>query len=263
MQFEAKRVWITGASSGIGAALAQEMAAQGALVVLSARREDRLREVLSRCAFPDRHLIFPFDATAFETHEEAVRRVEELAGPIDVLVLNAGIGQRGEALETELEVERSIMDVNYTGTVSLAKWAGRRMRSRQSGSIVVISSVLGKLSIGGSSSYSASKHALHGYFDSLRAELYGDGVRVTMVCPGYINTDITLHALQSDGSAFGVIDHNHTFGMDADVCARKICLAVADGRDEISVGGREIWGITLARLFPGLARRIARRYERK
>lgn len=263
MDFSDKRVWITGASSGIGAALAQAFAAEGAHCVLSARRADRLEAVRATCANPDRHLVFPLDSTAFETHEAATETVESEAGPIDILVLNAGIGQRGHALDTDLSVARRIMEVNFTGTVSLANAVGTRMAARRKGHLVVISSVLGKLSIPGSSAYSASKFALHGYFEAFRGEVASDGIDVTLVCPGYINTELTLHALQPDGTPFGVIDHNHTYGMPAEDCARKILTAVRRRKAEVRVGGRETLGIPVARLAPGLVRHLTRRYRRK
>lgn len=263
MTFQGKKVWIIGASSGIGAALAVEMAHRGATCVLSARRVERLNDIARTCADPERHVVYPLDATDFASHEAAAQDIERQVGPLDIVVLNAGVGQRGHALDTEFDIERGIMELNYLGTISVAKAVGRKMRARQAGTIVVISSVLGRLSIPGSSSYSASKHALHGYFESLRAELYPHGVNVTIVCPGYINTEFTVHALQEDGSRFGVIDHNHTYGMDADVCAGRICDGVEKRRPVLVVGGTETWGILLARLFPGLARRTARGYSRK
>jgi short-subunit dehydrogenase len=258
-----KTVWITGASSGIGAALAREYATRGARCVLSSRRQDRLRAVKDSCDRPGDHVILPLDATDFDTHEAAVEAAENAAGPIDILVLNAGIGQRGNALGTDLSIARRIMDVNFTGTISLAQAAAKRMVSRKSGQIVVISSVLGHVAIPGSSSYSASKFALHGYFESLRGELFPYNISVSLVCPGYINTEITLHALQEDGTEFDVIDHNHTYGMDADVCADKIVRAVMSQKPAFTVGGKETWAVPLARLFPGLTRRIGRRYSRK
>lgn len=263
MSFSDKRVWITGASAGIGAALSKAFAADGARCVLSARREDRLESVRRECSNPDRHLVFPLDTTAFDTHEAAVESVEAEAGPIDILVLNAGIGQRGGALETDLDIVRRIMDVNFTGTVSLARLIAQRMVQRQSGHLVVISSVLGQLAIPGSSSYSASKFALHGYFEALRGEVYDHGLHITMVCPGYINTELTIHALQPDGTGFGVIDHNHTYGMPAEVCARKILAGVRRRKAFMRVGGKETWGVPLARLTPGLVRRVTRGYKRK
>jgi dehydrogenase/reductase SDR family member 7B len=263
MPFKGKVIWITGASSGIGAGLALEFAKQGARCVLTARRLDRLESVRQACERPDDHMVYQLDATDYGTHEKAVEEIEDVFGPVDILVLNSGIAQRGKAVNTGLEVTRRIMDVNFTGTISLARLTARRMVSRRRGQIVVISSVLGRISIPGSSAYSASKFALHGYFEALRGEVHSKGVGVTLVCPGYINTDITLHALQADGSEFGVIDDNHTYGMDSDVCARKIARAVAKRRPVFAVGGKETLTIPLGRLFPGLLRVFGRRYTRK
>jgi len=182
---------------------------------------------------------------------------------VDVLILNSGIGQRGKALNTELSVTRRIMDVNFTGTVSLARLVAQSMASRGKGQLVVISSVLGQVSIQGSSAYSASKFALHGYFEAMRAELHSKGVGITLVCPGYINSEITLHSLKPDGSTFGVMDDNHTHGMTAETCARKIARGVARRRPVFSVGGKETLGIPAARFLPGLVRLVGRGYSRK
>ncbi|MBO6574713.1 MAG: SDR family NAD(P)-dependent oxidoreductase [Rhodothermales bacterium] len=258
-----KRIWITGASYGIGEALAVEYAAQGANVVLSARSADRLEETRLRCERPDDHLVYPLDNLDFDRHEAAVAEVEERFGPIDIMVLNAGIGQRGAELESTLDITRKIMDVNFTGTASLGRHIARHMVRRKAGHIVVTSSVLGRLAIPGSASYSASKFALHGFFEGLRAELYPSNVHVTLVCPGYINTEITLHAVQGDGSKFGVIDHNHTYGMPADVCARKVVRAVKRKKAVFLVGGKETWGVYAAQYLPALTRRLTRRYSRK
>ena len=217
----------------------------------------------ARCANPDRHLVVPLDVTALDRHDAAADRVASALGPVDILVLNAGISQRGSALETGMDVVQRIMDVNFTGTVSLARIVGQSMVERGSGHIVVISSVLGRLSIPGSSAYSASKFALHGYFEAMQGEIYDRGVGITLVCPGYINTEITLHSLQADGTPFGEIDHNHTYGMDPDVCARKITRAIEREKPFLRVGGRETWGVPLARLAPGLVRRVTRSYKRK
>ncbi|MFT5141646.1 MAG: dehydrogenase/reductase SDR family protein 7B [Rhodothermales bacterium] len=263
MKLTDKIVWITGASSGIGAALAREYASRGARCVLSARGIERLHAVKNSCDRPGDHVVLPLDTSEFDTHEAAVEAAEKAAGPIDILVLNAGIGQRGSALETDLGVARRIMDVNFTGTISLAQASAKRMVSRRSGQIVVISSVLGRVAIPGSSAYSASKFALHGYFEALRGEIFPHNISVSLVCPGYINTELTLHALQEDGSKFDVIDHNHTYGMDADVCADKIVRAVMGQKPVFTVGGKETWAVPLARFFPGLTRRVGRRYIRK
>lgn len=256
-------VWITGASSGIGAALARAWAAEGARCVLSARREDALEAVRRSCADPDRHVVLPLDATAFDTHGEAVRRVYGEIGPVDVLVLNSGIGQRGSALDTDLDVVRRIMEVNFTGSVSLGRLVAARMATRGSGHLVVTSSVTGRVPVPGRSTYAASKHALHGYFEALRAEVHDRGVRVTMACPGYVLTDISENALAADGSRHGVTDAQHRRGMDADVCARQILRAVRHGRAEVHPGGPETLAMPLNRLLPGLSRLLLRRYARR
>ena len=253
-------VWITGASSGIGAALARAFATDGATCVLSARSVDGLEETRLTCADPDRHVVLPMDVTAFESHSGLVDRVFREVGPVDVLVLNSGIGHRGSAVQTDLDVVRRIMDVNFTGAVSHARLVASRMVERGSGQIVAVSSVHGYVSTPWRSSYCASKHAMHGWFESLRAEVGHAGVRVTIVCPGYVRTAISRDALHADGSAHGRTDRTHQKGMDADVFARRALRAIRRGRAEAHIGGLETWAIPMRRFLPGLVRRFTPGY---
>lgn len=253
-------MWIVGASSGIGAALARAFAAEGARCVLSARRVDALESVRSTLERPERHLMVPFDMTDPAALEAAAARV--LAdGPVDFLVLNSGISQRAAALETDLAVVRRIMEVNFFGHVDLTTRVVPAMTARGSGHVIVISSVMGRIGTKLRSTYAASKHALHGWFESLRAELHGTGVAITIVCPGYIRTDISVHALRADGSKHAVVDPQQERGMDPDECARRILATVGRGRAEVAIGGFETFGIWLFRLAPWLLRRVVRNYK--
>ena len=256
MIFEDRIVWITGASSGIGAALAIELSRKGAILVLSARREELLREVMSECANPERHMVLPLDVTDTDSHEDAFHKVMDRFGRVDVLVNNAGIGQRGTVLRSNLEVERHIMDVNFFGAVSITRQVLPHMAQRNEGLIVVMSSVMGKLSTPGHATYAASKHALHGYFDGLRSELHKTGIEVSIICPGYIQTDISKHSIRPDGSRHGRMDKQHIDAMSAETMARKTVRALEKGRQEYYVGGPEIYGVWLQRLMPGLVRRL-------
>jgi dehydrogenase/reductase SDR family member 7B len=249
-----RTVWITGASSGIGEALARECARQGASVVLSARRADLLEQVRLSCERPDDHMVLPLDITHEDTHSHAFEKILERFGSLDILINNGGIGQKSRVANTSLEVERRIMHVNYFGAVSLTKTVLKHFLERDSGRIVVISSVMGKLSIPYHATYAASKHALHGYFNGLRSELSSTGVSVTIICPGYIRTDISYHTLLADGSELNRMDPVHEKAMPAEVCARRIVRAVVRGKAEAYMGGIEIAAIYINQFFPRLFR---------
>ncbi len=259
MSFAGQVIWITGASSGIGEALAYAFSAQGARLVLSARRQTRLEAVRASCTNPARHLIAPLDLAQSTTIPGIVETVLEQTGRIDILINNGGVSQRALASETPLDVDRRIMEVNYFGTVALTKAVLPSMLARQAGRIVVISSVVGKFGSPVRSAYAASKHALHGFFDSLRAEVYDDNLRVTIICPGFVTTDISVNALTKDGSAQGTMDNAQAAGMAPDECATRIMHALVRNKDEVYIGGREIMGIHINRLAPGLFNRIIRR----
>jgi short-subunit dehydrogenase len=233
-------------------------------VVLSARRGEVLATVRQSLPHPDRHLVLPLDLAAPETFPAAVERVLAFAaasecGGVDVLVHNAGISQRSLAKDTELAVDRRLLEVDALGPIALTKAALPSMLERGSGRVVVVSSLVGKIGTPLRSTYSAAKHALHGFFESLRAEVWDAGLRITMVCPGFIKTEITYHALTGDGSPQGSLDRAQAEGMSPDECAARIVRAIEDGKDEILVGGREVWAVRLHRFFPGLFRRLIRR----
>lgn len=253
-----KVVWITGASSGIGAALAAAFSRAGARLVLSARRTAELEKVRAGCARPDEHLVLPLDMAGGD-FDGAVASVLARFGHIDVLVNNAGISQRSRVADTVLAVDRRIMEVNYFGVVALTRAVLPVMRRQQQGSIVTISSLVGLVSTPLRSTYSASKHALHGFFEALRAEEHDNGIRVLMVCPGSIRTDVSLHALSGDGSEHGVMDNLIDKGLPPAVCAERILAALAAGRQQVLVAGSERHAVLIYKLFPALYRRLIRR----
>ncbi len=259
MRFSNQVVWITGASSGIGEALAHAFAAEGARLVLSSRRPDELERVCAACPRPEEHRIVPLDLTQPGTFAAAVAEVERQCGRVDVLVNNGGVSQRALAMHTAPEIERALMEVNYFGQVALTKAVLPGMLARRFGHIVVVSSVMGYVGTPGRSSYAAAKHALHGYFDSLRAEVWREGIKVTLACPGYVKTSVSANALAGDGSRHGVNDATHQRGITPEKCARVIVNAVARGREEVAVGGPEVMAIYMKRWFPWLASRIIRR----
>lgn len=194
----------------------------------------------------------PLDISNLESLPDKTKQVLKHYGQVDILVNNAGIGQRSLAAETALGVEQRIMQVNYFGAIALTKTVLPGMMERRSGRIVVISSVLGKLSTQYRSAYAASKHALHGYFDSLRCEMHPHHVRVTLICPGWIQTNISVYALKADGSEYGKMDKGQQKGMPADVFARKALNAIAKNKEEVCIAGIEGLGVYLKRFFPSL-----------
>lgn len=259
MRFQNKVVWITGASSGIGEALAQAFNREGAKVILSARRETELTRVKAACASTGNVAVLPLD---LEKADELAARAKAAAaffGPVDILVNNAGITQRSLALETSIDVDIRIMNVDYMSQVALTKLVLPAMVERRTGRIVVISSVAGFVGTPYRSAYAAAKHALRGFFDSLRAEIFQYGVGVTLVYPGYIKTNITMNALSSDGAKHGVMDASIQKGMSADKCAAKILDAVAAGKNEVMMGGVETMAVYLKRFAPGLAAYVVRK----
>ena len=258
MRFHEQVVWVTGASSGIGEAVAVAFSREGAQLVLSARNAAELERVRKRCENADRHLVLPLDLTNEEAIKRAAADVLEQFGRVDVVVHSGGVSQRSLASDTSLVTDRAIMDLNYFGTIALTKALLPSMRARKSGHIVPISSVIGHVGIPLRSAYAASKHALHGFFDTLRAETEKDGIRVTIVCPGYIRTNVSENALRGDGSRYGKLDETHARAMLPENAAPRILDGIAKNKLEVRVGGKEIWAILLKRFFPRLTSRIVR-----
>jgi short-subunit dehydrogenase len=250
--FKNKRVWITGASSGIGEALACAFGERGANLVLSARNEAELQRVAAAAlaAGAGSVLVQPLDLAQQDTLAGIVEKVLGQVGKIDILVNNGGISQRALALDTTLEVDKKLMNVNYFGTVALTKSVLPGMLTHQLGHIVTITSLTGKFGTPYRSSYAASKHALHGFFDSLRAELAQTPIKITLICPGFVRTNISINSVTGDGSALGTMDESTNKGMHPERLAEKILYTVEKGREEAYFGGREVMGVYLKRFFP-------------
>jgi len=250
-----KRVWITGASSGLGAALAHEASRQGAHVILSARREEKLSAVAK--TLTGLSTIIPLDLTEPLTFAAAAKQ----AGEVDYLINNGGISQRSNAAETSPEVVRQIMETNFFGHVELTRVVLPGMLQRRSGHLIAMSSVVGYFGTPKRSTYAASKHALHGYFDSLRFEVEDEGVQVTLICPGFIHTDISVNAVTADGSKQGTMDDGQASGMAPEVFAQKAWMGILKGKRELYIGGSELGGIYLKRFVPGIFRRVIKRRD--
>ncbi|MFQ5351353.1 MAG: SDR family oxidoreductase [Thermoanaerobaculia bacterium] len=254
-----KVVWITGASSGIGEAVARALDRRGARLVLSARRQARLEALRQELGEPERHAVVPLDLAETEVIPAAVEAALAHAGRVDVMLHNAGISQRALVVDTDLEVDRRLLEVNFFGTVGLTKALLPAMLEAGGGRFVVVTSLVGKIATPLRSGYAASKHALHGFFDSLRAELWEQGIRVTLVCPGFIKTELPLAALTGDGSPQGSMDRAQLAGYPAERCAEKIVRAVERGREEVLIGGKEKYAVYLKRFLPRLFSRLIRR----
>jgi short-subunit dehydrogenase len=232
VDYTGKTVWITGASSGIGAALARDAAGRGAHVILSGRDKARLADVAGDC---DETLVLPFDVRDDEALAEATRRALDWKDGIDLAVANAGVSQRSRALKTDMQVYRDIIAIDLTAQIAFAQGLIGPMVERGSGALAFISSIAGKVGVPMRTGYCAVKFGLAGYGDALRAELSQSGVSVHMIYPGSVATDVSRNALTSDGSARGVSDKVIDEGIPAPEAAGIMLNAIAKGEREIIV----------------------------
>lgn len=262
MSFKNKVCWITGASSGIGEALADELSVRGARLILSSRNRDRLDSVRKRnlSNSPDIQIL-PLDLGQADQLPAIAEKAIGFFGHIDYLFNNAGISQRATVKDLDMKVLEHIMQVNFFGPVALTKTVLNDMIHHQSGHIVIISSVMGKFGTQLRSGYSASKHALHGFFDSLRNEVYRNNIKITLICPGYVHTQVSVNAVKGDGSPLGKMEPGQEHGMQPHACVLKILKAVEREKLEVYIGGTEILGVYLKRFFPNLLFRILRNRE--
>ncbi|MGW8313184.1 MAG: SDR family oxidoreductase [Desulfuromonadales bacterium] len=259
MNFTKKTVWITGASSGIGAALARALSVQGAKLILSARSNDQLEAVRQGCSSPDKHLCLVMDLADPNSIADAWNRLQVMACEVDILINNAGITQRAKVAETNLEVYRLLLEVNFLAAVDLTKKVLPGMLERGMGQIVAISSLMGKFASPQRSGYAAAKHALQGFMDSLRAEVHDSGIRILVASPGFVNTNVSINALRGDGSHYGKMDPDQAAAISAEDCAEQIIAAMVKGRDEVFPGGKERVGLLLNRISPALLRWVMRK----
>jgi dehydrogenase/reductase SDR family member 7B len=260
--FRGKVAWITGASSGIGEALARRFANAGSRLILSSRRKQELERVAKTCSGAESVSVLPLDLSQPELMEDAARRALEMAGSIDVMVHNAGVSQRSFAAETDYRVDELLMRTNYLGPLALTKALLPSMRARRQGHFIVVTSVLGKIGLPGRSGYCASKHALHGFFETIRAELWRDGIRVTLVLPGWVRTKVSINALTGSGAPNGKMDPGTADGVSPEFCANRIISAAASGKAEIAVVKlTERAALYVSRFAPRLFRRIIRDRE--
>lgn len=232
MDFTGKNIWITGASSGIGAALAQDWANRGANLILSGRDEARLAEVASQCG---ETLILPFDVRDDAALADATAKAIGWKGGVDIAIANAGVSQRSRALETDMQVYRDIIDIDLTAQIAFSQGLIGHMAERGSGNLLFISSIAGKVGVPMRTAYSAVKFGLAGYADALRAELSLNGVNVHVIYPGSVATDVSRNALTADGSERGRSDKAIEEGIPAKDAAKTMIDGVANGDREIIV----------------------------
>jgi NADP-dependent 3-hydroxy acid dehydrogenase YdfG len=259
--FSNKVIWITGASSGIGEALAREFARLGARVVLSARREGELARVRGQCmsdgARAQDLLVLPLDVVDYGAMPAAVGAVLGAFSRIDMLINNAGISQRSFCLDTDMKVYRRLLEVDVLGQIALTREVLPVMVEQGAGHLVATASVAGKVGVPLRTGYCAAKHAVMGFFDALRTEVAELGIRVSTVIPGFIRTNVSANALAGSGEATGVTDEDIAGGMEPAKCAEVIIAALAAGEEEIAVGqGPEMDLLALKRTHPDQAFRL-------
>jgi short-subunit dehydrogenase len=260
-----KVIWITGASSGIGEQLVYQLAPKNNKIIISARRKEELERVKSNCPEeiqPNIHIV-PLDLSDLGSLDPVADEALKIHGHIDVLFNNGGISQRSMVKDTLFEIDQRLMNVNFLSTVKLTKKVLPGMIRNSLGHIVLTSSLVGKFGTPFRSSYSASKHALHGFYEALAAESWENNVFVTLFCGGYIKTNISYNAVTGDGGKHNQLDDNQAKGKTAMQAAQAMIKAVEKNKPEIHYGGNEVMGIYLKRFFPSFLRRIVRKMKIK
>jgi short-subunit dehydrogenase len=247
-----KVIWITGASSGIGAELALQLAMADAKLVLSARDVLKLNELKGHLKNPEQHLVLPLDLTQLNDVHSYTDQILARYGRIDILINNGGVSQRASANATSMEVNRQLMEVNFFGNIALAKAVLPIFRTQKSGQYLIVSSIAGKFGFHLRSVYSASKAALVGYYESLAMEEAPNGIKVTLAYPGKINTPISKSALTASGQAHGTMDRNQATGMPVEHCVTLMLEALAKGKREVLIGGKELIAVYMKRFLPRL-----------
>lgn len=251
MSFSNKIVWITGASSGIGKALAIELSHQNAKLILSSRKKDGLELVKKECKNSNDVKIISLDLEDYTNLQPKVDEAISCFGNVDVLVNNGGISQRSLVKDTQISVDKRLMDINYLGTVALSKAILPYFIKNQKGQFVVTTSIVGKIGTPLRSSYAASKHALHGFFDSLRAENHQNNISVTLVCPGFVNTNVSKNALTGNGSPQQTMDTATANGIKPERFAKLMAKAIKNKKEEVYIAGaKEKLGVYAKRFYP-------------
>ncbi|MFP4024744.1 MAG: SDR family oxidoreductase [Thiohalospira sp.] len=262
MFYKDKVVWITGASSGIGEALAYELARQHSITILSSNQPDELERVKNNYdKIGGKSYIQFLDITEIEKMDSITKSLIDKFGRIDVLINNAGISQRSLAIETPLAIDRKIMEIDYFGTIALTKTVLPYMIKEKTGYIAATSSISGKFGFPLRSAYSAAKHALHGFFETLRSEIYDDNIKVLIAFPGRVKTNISLHALTKNGTAHGKMDEGLNKGISAEKCAKQYLKAIRKDKKEVLIGSSELLMVYIHKFFPKIFYKLARKIK--
>lgn len=259
---EQQIVWITGASSGIGEACALAYAAQGDKLILTATTSTRLQTVAEKCRKMGAEVaLLPFNLEETAGIYALVEQAWNLFGHVDVLFCNAGISQRTSVEDTSMEMLERIMRIDFYAPVAMAKAILPKMLSDGGGHVAVTTSIAGKFGFPLRCAYSAAKHALDGFFETLQAEYSDKGIVTTLVCPGRVQTQISVNALDKGGQKHGLMDPGQAGGITADKAAKKIVRSIAKGRREVFVGGKELAMVWVKRFFPNICSSIAKKIK--
>ncbi|MFY9242223.1 MAG: SDR family oxidoreductase [Polaribacter sp.] len=251
MPFSDKIVWITGASSGIGKALAIELSNQDAKLILSSRKKDDLELVKNACKNSANVKIITLDLENYTNLQSTADEAIAAFGKVDILVNNGGISQRSLVKDTHISVDKRIMDINYLGTIALTKAILPHFIKNKTGHFVVTTSIVGKIGTPLRSSYAASKHALHGFFDSLRTENHQNNIAVTLICPGFVYTNVSKNALTGNGTPQQKMDVATENGIQPERFAKLMAKAIKQRKEEIYISGvKEKFGVYVKRFFP-------------
>ncbi len=259
-----KNILITGSSSGIGRSLALQYAKKGHHLILAALNQAELDKTARECQLKGAETTaIEFDLSRPESVHTFTGKVKQEFEKLDRLVHVSGISQRARADESGVEVDRKIMEINYFGAITVTKDLLPLLKKSENAKIGVTSSISGKFGFPLRSAYAASKFALHGFFESLRLEHFNDNISVTIMCPGRINTPISLSALGADGKAQGVMDPGQANGISVEKCAKQMHNAIERGKKEVFIGGKEILMVYFKKFVPPLFYRIARKTNPK
>ena len=259
MKFKNKVIWITGASSGIGKAIALNLSKTNCKLILSSRNETKLNDVKNQCENVENIRVLALDLEQYNSLIIKTQEALSFFGAIDVLINSGGVSQRSFVKDTNISVDKKLMDINYLGTVALTKALLPHFIEKNKGHFVVITSIVGKIGTPLRSSYAASKHALHGFFDSLRAEV-SEAIKVTLACPGFVQTNVSINALTGDGTPQNKMDNATKNGLTADQFASKLINAIQNEKQEVYIAGfKEKLGVYLKRFFPKLLAKMIRK----
>ncbi len=257
-------VVITGASSGIGAEFALQLARSGTRLYLVGRDMQRLEKVAHEASLQGASSIcLTCDMSMPTEVEKLVQTLSRAEAHVDLLINNAGLSQRGYAAETSLEVDRYLMEVNYFSAVILTKGLLPLLHKSTAPKIIVLSSLSGKFGFFQRSAYAASKHALHGFFESLQVENYANGLRITLACPGRVQTPISMNAMKGDGTSHNQMDAGQQNGIPVDTCVRQILNASRKGRFEVIIAQNETLLLRLKAISHQLFFKLAQKVKDK